>query len=128
MQSVLGTILDPAADKALMATLTVTLSMKGLLPGMLTPNCEKCISMSPTQFLWLQLSWVETPYSASQPFITVSYPYHPLYVPFQQRCGGYTNLIVDNQRTFARYWDFSMPSAEVKPTTISKVSASCMVT
>lgn len=32
MQSVLGTILDPAADKALMATLTVTLTMKGLLP------------------------------------------------------------------------------------------------
>ena len=25
-------------------------------------------------------------------------------------------------RTFARYWDFSLPSAEVKPTTISKVN------
>ena len=34
MQSVMGTILDPAADKALMTTLVVTLSMKGLLPGM----------------------------------------------------------------------------------------------
>ena len=33
MQSVLGTILDPAADKTLMTTLTVTLAMKGLLPG-----------------------------------------------------------------------------------------------
>lgn len=33
MQSVLGTILDPAADKALMTTLTVTLAMRGLLPG-----------------------------------------------------------------------------------------------
>ncbi|KAG2137785.1 hypothetical protein BD769DRAFT_1436194 [Suillus cothurnatus] len=32
MHSVLGTILDPAADKTLMTTLTVTLAMKGLLP------------------------------------------------------------------------------------------------
>lgn len=32
MRSVLGTILDPAADKALMTTLTVTLAMKGMLP------------------------------------------------------------------------------------------------
>lgn len=33
MQTVLGTILDPAADKTLMTTLTVTLAMQGLLPG-----------------------------------------------------------------------------------------------
>jgi cardiolipin synthase len=33
MQSVLGTILDPAADKALMTTLTITLALRGLLPG-----------------------------------------------------------------------------------------------
>ena len=33
MQSVVGTILDPAADKILMTTLTVTLAMQGLLPG-----------------------------------------------------------------------------------------------
>jgi len=35
MHSVLGTILDPAADKTLMTTLTVTLALKGLLPGKL---------------------------------------------------------------------------------------------
>ncbi len=34
MHSVIGTILDPAADKMLMTTLTVTLSMQGMLPGM----------------------------------------------------------------------------------------------
>jgi cardiolipin synthase (CMP-forming) len=33
MRSVLGTILDPAADKILMTTLVVTLTMKGLLPS-----------------------------------------------------------------------------------------------
>lgn len=32
MSSVLGTILDPAADKMLMTTLTVTLAMKSLIP------------------------------------------------------------------------------------------------
>ncbi|KAH8108325.1 hypothetical protein DFH11DRAFT_1822689, partial [Phellopilus nigrolimitatus] len=32
MRSILGTILDPAADKALMTTLTVTLAMRNLLP------------------------------------------------------------------------------------------------
>jgi hypothetical protein len=35
MRSVLGTILDPAADKILMTTLTVTLTMKELIPGLL---------------------------------------------------------------------------------------------
>jgi CDP-alcohol phosphatidyltransferase len=32
MTSVLGTILDPAADKALVGTLVITLTMQGLLP------------------------------------------------------------------------------------------------
>jgi cardiolipin synthase (CMP-forming) len=35
MTSVLGTILDPAADKALVGTLVITLTMQGLLPGKL---------------------------------------------------------------------------------------------
>ena len=33
MSSVLGTILDPAADKTLMTTLTLTLAYKGMIPG-----------------------------------------------------------------------------------------------
>nr|GAT51722.1 phosphatidyl synthase [Mycena chlorophos] len=35
-QTVLGTILDPAADKALVTTLAITLTMKGMLPLPLT--------------------------------------------------------------------------------------------
>ena len=31
------------------------------------------------------------------------------------------------QKTFSRYWDFSLPSAEVRPTGISKVSISSLV-
>jgi cardiolipin synthase len=33
MTSVLGTILDPAADKALVSTLVITLTMQGLIPS-----------------------------------------------------------------------------------------------
>ncbi|KAG6841234.1 hypothetical protein C0991_000518 [Blastosporella zonata] len=62
MQTVLGTILDPAADKTLMTTLTVTLAMQGQLPK-------------------------------------------PV-----------------GSKTFSRYWDFSLPSAEIRPTTISKIN------
>ncbi|KAG8762041.1 hypothetical protein FRC11_011530 [Ceratobasidium sp. 423] len=65
MRTVLGTILDPAADKTLMTTLTVTLAMKGLLPGL---------------------------------------------------------------KTFERYWDFSIPSAEVRPTQISKYNTFLQLT
>ena len=36
MESVVGTILDPAADKILMTTLTVTLALKDLIPGAFT--------------------------------------------------------------------------------------------
>lgn len=32
MTSVLGTILDPAADKTVMTTLTLTLAYKGMIP------------------------------------------------------------------------------------------------
>ncbi|KZS92825.1 hypothetical protein SISNIDRAFT_455449, partial [Sistotremastrum niveocremeum HHB9708] len=86
MQSVLGTILDPAADKALMATLTVTLTMKGLLPmplAVIILGRDVLLSLSAFYFRFISLP---------QP------------------------------RTFRRYWDFSLPSAEVKPTEISKIN------
>ena len=33
LQTVLGTVIDPMADKALMTVVTVTLAMKGALPS-----------------------------------------------------------------------------------------------
>ena len=66
MQSVMGTILDPAADKVLMTTLTVTLAMKDLIPGACISPCCPSYAMPcsdaihPMQFLSLQLYWVET--------------------------------------------------------------------
>ena len=44
MSSVLGTILDPAADKALMTTLTVTLTMQELIPRELRDFGQRCLA------------------------------------------------------------------------------------
>uniref|UniRef100_A0A0W0EW83 Cardiolipin synthase n=1 Tax=Moniliophthora roreri TaxID=221103 RepID=A0A0W0EW83_MONRR len=84
MSSVLGTILDPAADKALMTTLTVTLTMKGMLPvpiAVLVLGRDVLLSLSALGL-----------------------------------------ALINPQKTFSRYWDFSIPSAEVHPTGISKIN------
>ncbi|KAF8238117.1 hypothetical protein L208DRAFT_1421340 [Tricholoma matsutake] len=86
MQSVLGTILDPAADKALMTTLTVTLAMRGLLPVPLA-----IVIIGRDALLSLSAFYIR-----------------------------YTSL--PEPKSFSRYWDFSIPSAEVRPTEISKVN------
>jgi len=86
MSSVLGTILDPAADKALMTTLTVTLTMQALIPLPLA-----IIILGRDFFLSLSAFYIR--------YSTLPHP-----------------------KTFSRYWDFSLPSAEVQPTTISKVN------
>ena len=56
MNSVLGTILDPAADKTLMTTLTLTLAYKGMIPReyprfMLTAPPHIRQSRSPSSYL-----------------------------------------------------------------------------
>ncbi|KAI9758129.1 MAG: hypothetical protein M1815_005016 [Lichina confinis] len=69
LQTVVGTVIDPMADKTLMTILTVCLAIKGALPA-------------------IYYRWVSLP----------------------------------PPKTATRYWDFSIPSAEVHPTTISKVN------
>ncbi|KAH9852626.1 CDP-alcohol phosphatidyltransferase-domain-containing protein [Lenzites betulinus] len=86
MRSVLGTILDPAADKTLMTTLTITLAMKDLIPVPLA-----AIILGRDVLLSLTAFYIR-----------------------------YTSL--PPPKTFKRYWDFSIPSAEVRPTGISKVN------
>ena len=54
MTSVLGTILDPAADKALVSTLVVTLTMQGLLPCELTTTETVYQILRRGQCLWAQ--------------------------------------------------------------------------
>ncbi|KAJ8489812.1 hypothetical protein ONZ45_g13437 [Pleurotus djamor] len=84
MGSVLGSILDPAADKTLMTTLTVTLAMENMIP---LPLAVIIIGRD------------------------VLLSFSAFYI-------RYTSL--PPPKTFSRYWDFSIPSAEVRPTQISK--------
>ncbi|KAF8202341.1 CDP-alcohol phosphatidyltransferase-domain-containing protein [Pholiota molesta] len=86
MSSVLGTILDPAADKTLMTTLTITLAMQDLIPMPLA-----VIILGRDVLLIISAFYIR--------YSTLPHP-----------------------KTFSRYWDFSLPSAEVRPTTISKVN------
>ncbi|EGG07002.1 uncharacterized protein MELLADRAFT_71819 [Melampsora larici-populina 98AG31] len=84
MASVLGTILDPAADKILMTTLVFSLAWKQSLPlplAVLIIGRDALLGVSAFYFR-----------------------YQSLPAP----------------KTFKRFWDFSLPSAEVKPTQLSK--------
>ncbi|KAM0787465.1 hypothetical protein ACM66B_003543 [Microbotryomycetes sp. NB124-2] len=84
MGSVLGSILDPAADKLLMTTMVVALTMKGMLPyplAVLIIGRDVALALSAFYFRYASLP---------------------------------------PPKTFMRYWDFSIPSAEVKPTQVSK--------
>ncbi|KAL8922344.1 MAG: hypothetical protein Q9172_003604 [Xanthocarpia lactea] len=86
LQTVIGTVIDPMADKTLMTVLTVSLAMQGAMP-------------LPLAFLILGRDILLS-------LAAVYYRYISLPPP----------------KTFARYWDFSLPSAEVHPTGISKVN------
>ncbi|KAK3340503.1 CDP-alcohol phosphatidyltransferase-domain-containing protein [Neurospora tetraspora] len=82
--TVVGTIIDPMADKTLMTVLTVTLATKGLLPvwlAVIILGRDVALAISALYFRWISLP---------------------------------------PPKTMARYWDFSLPSAEVRPTAISK--------
>lgn len=86
LQTVVGTIIDPLADKMLMTILTVTLAMQGSLPIWLaTIILGRDLGLSISAFYY---RWISLP----------------------------------PPKTMSRYWDFSLPSAEIKPTTISKVN------
>ncbi|KAJ2995085.1 hypothetical protein NUW54_g7450 [Trametes sanguinea] len=103
MRSVLGTILDPAADKMLMTTLTVTLAMKDLLPVPLA-----VIILGRDVLLSLAAFYIR--------YTTLPPPVGAISIPELLSRDRFA------QKTFTRYWDFSIPSAEVHPTGISKVN------
>lgn len=86
MKTVLGTMIDPLADKVLMTVMTVTLAMQSLLPV-------------------------------------------PLAVVILGRDAGliasscyYRYISLPEPKTIKRYFDGSIPSAEVKPSQISKIN------
>ncbi|KAF2738516.1 hypothetical protein EJ04DRAFT_549748 [Polyplosphaeria fusca] len=86
LQTVVGSVVDPMADKALMTTVVTTLAYSGALP--------------------LPLATLILGRDVSLAIAAIYYRYASLPAP----------------KTFARYWDFSLPSAEVHPTTMSKLN------
>ncbi|KAI9677596.1 MAG: hypothetical protein M1817_006550 [Caeruleum heppii] len=85
-QTVVGSVVDPMADKTLMTVLTVCLAVKGILP------------------VWLAVIILGRDMALG--IAAIYYRYISLPPP----------------KTLARYWDFSLPSAEVHPTQISKIN------
>ncbi|KAI0860977.1 hypothetical protein F4860DRAFT_183887 [Xylaria cubensis] len=84
LQTVVGSVVDPMADKMLMTVLTVCLAMQGSLPVWLATiilGRDVGLGIAAIYYRWISLP---------------------------------------PPKTFTRYWDFSLPSAEVRPTTISK--------
>ncbi|KAF2205853.1 hypothetical protein GQ43DRAFT_436724 [Delitschia confertaspora ATCC 74209] len=86
LQTVVGSVVDPMADKALMTTLVGCLAVNGGLP--------------------LPLATLILGRDMSLAIAALYYRYASLPAP----------------KTMVRYWDFSLPSAEVHPTTISKLN------
>ncbi|KAF2181751.1 hypothetical protein K469DRAFT_256604 [Zopfia rhizophila CBS 207.26] len=86
LQTVVGSVVDPMADKVLMTTLVGCLAVNGALP--------------------LPLAILILGRDASLAVAAIYYRYASLPSP----------------KTLARYWDFSLPSAEVHPTTVSKLN------
>ncbi|KAG2221903.1 hypothetical protein INT45_013239 [Circinella minor] len=86
LKTVVGSIIDPAADKALMTVMTITLAAEGVLP--------------------VPLAGLILGRDAGLVLAAFYYRYISLPKP----------------KTLVRYFDFSIPSAEVRPTMISKVN------
>ncbi|EEH41285.2 phosphatidyl synthase [Paracoccidioides lutzii Pb01] len=85
-KTVVGTVIDPMADKTLMTIGVICLAVKSAIPVWLAALIlarDVGLAISAIYYRWISLP---------QP------------------------------KTMARYWDFSLPSAEVKPTAISKVN------
>ncbi|KAF2457322.1 hypothetical protein BDY21DRAFT_38913 [Lineolata rhizophorae] len=86
LQTVVGSVVDPLADKALMAVLVTSLAAKGALPlwlAALVFGRDASLGLAAVYFRWASLA---------------------------------------PPKTWARYWDFSLPSAEVHPTRVSKAN------
>lgn len=103
LQTVVGTVIDPMADKTLMTILTVCLAIKGALPGD-SLSVYLRWSLILTSFVTVWLAGIILGRDIGLGIAAIYYRWISLPPP----------------KTFSRYWDFSLPSAEVHPTTISK--------
>ncbi|XHF96830.1 hypothetical protein AWENTII_000444 [Aspergillus wentii] len=86
LQTVVGTIIDPMADKLLMTIGVACLAVNGSIPvwlAVIILGRDIGLAISAIYYRWISLP---------------------------------------PPKTMARYWDFSLPSAEVKPTAVSKAN------
>lgn len=110
LQTVVGTVIDPMADKMLMTIVTICLAVKAAIPGMfLVQNGNnEALSGLIRSFgkSTVSLAAVILGRDAILGLVAIYIRYISLPAP----------------KTFVRYWDFSLPSAEVRPTGISKIN------
>ena len=104
-QTVVGTVIDPMADKTLMTVVTICLAVKGALPGVLSTPSVRC-ELSLTDSMPVLLAGLILGRDVALGIAAIYYRYISLPEP----------------KTFTRYWNFSLPSAEVHPTQISKIN------
>ncbi|KAK9423914.1 hypothetical protein SUNI508_03930 [Seiridium unicorne] len=109
LQTVVGSVVDPMADKALMTILTPSFGIvstqwgPAILPSWFELGFAKrfILTMLDTQV------WLAVIILGRDVGLAISAIY-------------YRWISLPPPKTFTRYWDFSLPSAEVRPTTISK--------
>lgn len=92
------------ADKLLMTIAVVCLAVNGSIPGKL-----RSFIYTPYHVLTDWVVWLATIILGRDVGLAISAIY-------------YRWISLPPPKTMARYWDFSLPSAEVKPTSISKVN------
>jgi cardiolipin synthase len=114
LQTVAGSVIDPMADKALMIIVTVTLAVKGAIPGMrgnFAMMCRTCFYLNTLHLRTVLIrsfpAYLATLILGRDASLGIAAFYY-----------RYASL--PSPKTFLRYWDFSLPSAEVHPTTLSK--------
>ncbi|KAI1862671.1 uncharacterized protein JN550_010008 [Neoarthrinium moseri] len=135
LQTVVGSVVDPMADKALMTILTVCLATKGLLPVKIDfPSLDEMAFLTPKYPCWVNIAanpaHSSAPKANPETFRLETPPRVRMFwlaVIILGRDVGlaiaaiyYRWISLPPPKTFTRYWDFSLPSAEVRPTTISK--------
>ena len=110
----MGTVIDPMADKTLMTVGVVCLAIRGDMPSMPIPSLLlfRASSQSGPETTMLTCEcevWLAGLILARDVGLAIAAIY-------------YRWISLPPPKTMARYWDFSLPSAEVHPTGVSKVN------
>ncbi|KAJ3347420.1 hypothetical protein HDU83_002126 [Entophlyctis luteolus] len=115
-----GSVLDPAADKILMTTLTVSLMQAGLLSrefSAIFSNYEMKSKLSSK----VPLGSLIIARDIGLVIGAMVYRYRSLPEPVRKKFFNFW-MTFFSKKTWNRYWDVSLPSAEVNPPLISKLN------